>query len=156
MKWVVLAALVVAFGALGCQQATRAIDMTGLTGPRLTDEEQIAVILNEVHRGMEEQRIFRVLAHVSKSYEDQEGRDYEGIQQYLRELFRDYRDIRITRPRPRIMVQGRRARVVETFGTEARPRNPDADRPINMHGQVIVYFEKTGDTWQIIEWGPLQ
>jgi hypothetical protein len=52
-------------------------------------------------------------------------------------------------------VRGNRARVTDTFGTIAEPVRADDFPPVNLQGQVILMMEKTGDTWQIIEWGPI-
>ncbi|MBN2307890.1 MAG: hypothetical protein JXR94_02900 [Candidatus Hydrogenedentes bacterium] len=131
------------------------VEIPGVTGPRLTDEEQIRAVLNDVQRGMEAQRIYKVLAHVSRGYRDAEGRDYEAMQEYLNTLFKRYRELKIVRVRPEVFVDGRRARAVETFGTVATPLNPD-DRQLQLQGQVDVYLEKTGDTWQITEWGSVR
>ncbi|HNR36974.1 MAG TPA: hypothetical protein PKO36_17500, partial [Candidatus Hydrogenedentes bacterium] len=95
-----------------------------------------------------------VLAHVSRSYHDAEGRDYAGLQEYLNEIFRKYRTIRITRVVPRITIEANgRAKAVETFGTVAEPVDPRVEPPINMQGQVVVYLTKTDGQWRIVEWG---
>lgn len=143
----------------GCPRATLDLEVPGLadiTGSRLSDEEQIARVLDDVHRGMESRRIYKVLAHVSKNYYDEEGRDYAAIQAYLNRLFSEYRDIRITRARPQVFVQGNRARALETFGTNAAGAGPGADRMLSLQGQVTVYFEKIGGTWQIVQWGTIR
>lgn len=129
------------------------VDIPGITPTKTSDEEQIAALLNDVHQGIQSRHVYRVLAHVSQAYQDDEGRDYKGIQEYLSRLFREYRDIRITRARPQVLIQNNRARVLETFGTVAKPFNPETTPPINVHGQVYVYLEKVGNTWQIVQWG---
>jgi hypothetical protein len=131
------------------------VEIPGLLSAKLSDEAQIELVLDDVHQGMETRRIYKVLAHVSRNYRDLGGRDYEGIQEYLKEVFASYREIRITRVRPRIIVDGHRARAIETFGTTAKPKDLP-DRPfINLQGQVTVYLEKTNEAWQIVEWGAL-
>lgn len=128
-------------------------ELTRLSGLRASDEERIAAVLNDVHRGMEARRIYKVLAHVSRNYHDAEGRDYEAMEAYLKEAFKNYREIRITRVVPRIVVKGNRARAIETFGTVAEPADPASDPPINLQGQVSVSLEKADGRWQIVEWG---
>ena len=147
--------VVMMFTCLGCPEMTKSVDIPGITGPKVSDKEQVIAVLDDVHRGMESRRVFKVLAHVSKNYHDQEGRDYAAIQAYLSHLFKEYCDIEITRTRPRVVTQGTRARAIETFGTRARPTNPLNKRDINLQGQVTVHLEKTGDVWQIVEWGPV-
>ncbi|NUM53386.1 MAG: hypothetical protein HUU46_07065 [Candidatus Hydrogenedentes bacterium] len=129
------------------------VEIPGVTTQGPSDEEQIVSVLEDVHRGMQSRRIYKVLAHVSKTYRDDEGRDYAAIERYLTELFRGYKLIQITRVRPKVIVQGDRARAVETFGTRAEPFNPNENRPIELRGQMNIYLEKIDNKWMIVEWG---
>ena len=124
--------------------------------PRLSDEEQIVLVLDAVYRGMESKRIFQIMAHVSRSYRDRDGRDYDALAAYLNKVFDEYRSIRITRVRPRVIVQGNQARAVETFGTLARPEARSDYPPIDLHGQVTVFLEKIDGQWLIVEWGSIR
>lgn len=139
----------------GCPRISD-LEIPMIMGPKVSDEDQILTILDDVQRGVESKRVYKVLAHVSRNYYDQEGRDYIAIQAYLNQLFKEYRDIRIMRTRPRVVIEGARARAFETFGTQAKPVNPVSGRPIDVQGRVTVFLEKTGGTWQIVEWGPIQ
>ncbi len=150
---VLIFALLSAVCIAGCN--TVAVDLPML-GSKASEEEQIAAILNDVHKGMESRRIYKVLAHVSSNYYDGAGRNYEGIRAYLSDIMRKYRDIRITRARPRILVQGNRARAIEAFGTIAEPFSISEAQPINLQGQVSVYLEKENGVWKIVEWGELR
>jgi hypothetical protein len=138
---------------LGCQTGLP-VDIPGLTTSRYTDEEQIANTLDDVHRGMQTRSIYKVLAHVSRSYRDAEGRDYDALQQSLGDFFKRYRDIRITRVPPSVLVHGDRARAVETFGTTAKPMD-DRDLELFVQGQVTVYLERVDGRWKILEWSRL-
>lgn len=129
------------------------VQIPGLTSPKLSDEEQILAVLEDVHRGMQSRKIYKVLAYVSRTYTDAEGRDYNDLQSYLSDLFKDYKEIQITRVQPQVIVEGNHARAVETFGTRAEPFNASAHPPIILQGQVNVYLEKTDGRWQIVEWG---
>ncbi|MCL4693492.1 MAG: hypothetical protein KJ060_13405 [Candidatus Hydrogenedentes bacterium] len=142
-------------GGAGCgrELPVEIPEIPGLTGPRMSDEEQIVEVLNDVHRGMQSRKIYKVLAHVSRSYADAEGRDYNAMQQYLNDLFKGYKEITITRVQPQVYVEGNQARAVETFGTRAEPFNANENPPIILQGQMNVYLEKIGNTWQIVEWG---
>ncbi|HNZ48929.1 MAG TPA: hypothetical protein PLZ53_08075 [Candidatus Hydrogenedentes bacterium] len=141
-------------GLYGCQTQAP-FDLGRLVNPRMSDEEKITMILEDVQRGMEAQRVYQVLSHVSRAYKDRDGRDFSALQEDLNTLMKNYRNIRITRTPPRIEVRGNRARVTDTFGTIAEPVRADDFPPVNLQGQVILMMEKTGDTWQIIEWGPI-
>ena len=150
--WVVV--LLAAMAVLGCTTPI-SVELPAVGTSKATDEDQILRVLDDVHRGMESQRIFRVLAHVSQSYRDAEGRDYKGIQKYLGTVFEQYREIRITRVQPNIVIRSNRALAVETFGTSAVPADSDG-RSLNLQGQVNVYLEKIDGTWKVIEWGPIR
>lgn len=148
------AAVLVLSVATGCApDFSRIPGLSGLTPP--TDEELIARVMEDVHRGMESRRIYRVLSHVSRDYYDAQGRDYAAMEDYLSELMRRYRHIEIERVRPRVVVEGERARVVETFGTRADPMPGVSEVPVNLQGQVMVYLQKENGNWKIVEWGHL-
>ena len=149
---ILLVAPTLVFGGCGGKLAG---SIPALADLNVSDEEQIAQVIEEVQQGMEARQIFKVLAHVSRNYHDSEGRDYAAIEAYLNYVFKKYRTIRVTRVVPRIVVQGVQARAVETFGTVAEPQDPSGEPPINMQGQVTVSLEKTGGQWQIVEWGSL-
>lgn len=126
-----------------------------MSGLKMTDEERIVAVLDDVQRGMEARQIYKVLAYVSRNYYDEQGRDYAAIEAYLTELFKKYRAIRITRVVPRVSVSGDTARAVETFGSVAEPLNSAVDPPINLQGQVAVNLEKVDGKWQIVEWSEI-
>lgn len=128
-------------------------NIPGLSGGQLSDVEQIGLVLDDVQRGMESRRIFRVVSHLSRNYSDSEGRDYDAMTAYLNDIFDRYRNIRIRRARPVVTVQGNRAQAVETFGTMADPVDPNRDVAIRLQGQMTVHLEKIGDRWFIREWG---
>jgi hypothetical protein len=139
----------------GCPKSLP-MDIPGVSGNRMSDEEQISLLLDDVQTGMESGKIYKILAHVSQSYHDEEGRDFEAIRNYLSEILRAYRDIKVTRAPPRIVVQGDRARAMETFGTVAEPLNTAEYPPINLQGQVPVYLERVNGKWYVTEWGTLR
>ncbi len=114
-----------------------------------TAEAQVRQVLDEVHAAMQRESLFHVMGHVSQNY-----RDYAGIREYLRQLFSDYRNIRIVRTPPKIEIHGQYARVVESFGAMAEPA-ADGVLPINVQGQTVVILERVQGAWKILEWGPL-
>lgn len=139
--------------AAGCAST---IDVQRFAGQTPTDEELIARVLDDVHRGMENRRIYKVMAHVSREYLDSEGRDYEAIRSRIKSIFAAYRAIGITRARPLILAQGRRAQVVETFGAIAEPFAAQTNGSVQLHGKVTVTLEKVGDRWLVVSWGELR
>lgn len=142
--------------AAGCSSTGVELpSLSDLSMQRTPDDVLIATALEDVHDGMESRRIYKVLAHVSRNYHDQAGRDYAGMQAFLQDFFERYRDISITRARPQIQVQGSQARVLETFGTRARAADINEDIDIHLQGQVTVILERVDGEWKIVEWGPM-
>lgn len=150
--WVAVACLV----SLQACQSGLDVELPALPINRTSDEQQISGILSDVQAGMQTKRIYKVLAHVSRGYKDAEGRDYNGLREYLSEIFRSYRVIKITRTNPRVVVEGDQARAIETFGTIAEPLELAGAPPINLQGRVSVYFERVMNRWMIVEWGTIQ
>lgn len=147
--------ILLALGALlsSCSGGGVNIDIPGLSG-KPSDEEQIAKILNDVHLGMETKKVGRIMRHVSPNYQDEEGRNAEGIRDYLDRIMNNYREIKINRSTPSITVQGDRARVIEVFGTRGEPDNSQTP-PVTLQGQASVYLERTDQGWKIVEWGSI-
>ncbi len=156
MRRLGLAILCVCIGTTGCQSTLSSMGLPNISLGGPGDEEQIAALLNDVHDGMQTRRIYKVLAHVSENYLDQDGRNYEAIRDYLQHIMKTYRVIRVTRARPRVLVYEDRARAVEVFGTIAEPLDVMDGTPINIQGHVSVYLERSGGVWKIVEWGRLQ
>lgn len=149
--------LAVALG--GCPSSTPTFEIPsipGVTTGRVDERDRVTEVLDDIHRGVEQRRVFKVLAHLSRTYFDEQGRDYDTMRNLITMWLNDYRGIRVTRPRPRVVVQGDRARAVETFGLQAEPANPADDRLVALQGQVTVHLERMGNTWQVVSVGPVQ
>lgn len=144
--------LLCALAAAGCQ--TR-VPIPGLSG-KASDEERVAKVLDDVHRAVEAGKVDRAMSHISPSYQDAEGRNRDALRDYLSVIRRSYRNVRITRSAPRVFVEGDRARVLEAFGTLADSADLATAPPVNLQGQVIVYFAREEGDWKIVEWGLLQ
>jgi hypothetical protein len=156
MRTKLLLCLLLPVLAAACQAGRDALDLAGLGGEQLTDEEQIHLVLDEIQRGLESKRIYRVLSHISRNYEDDEGRDYRALQRELNQKFKQYRDIEITRPRPRLIVQGDRARAVETYGIRAKTTNPIESELLLYEGKATVYLVRVNGAWKVSSWKPMQ
>ncbi len=146
-------ALAVALAAGGCATQDLALDRrVPVLGVQVGAETEIEAILAEVQWGMQERRKSRVLTHVSRNYQDPAGRRYADLYGYFDTIFSRYRNIRIRRSRPRILVLGDNAHSIERFTTTAEPVNPGLHPPLNMEGEVMAYFRREGGTWRIISW----
>ena len=65
---VMLIALGVVLG--GCASGGVNLDIPGLSG-KVSDEEQIARLLEDVHLGMETRKVSKIMRHVSPNYLDE-------------------------------------------------------------------------------------
>ena len=142
-------------GMPSCRTGGFPVSLPGFPLGKVSEEERVAQVLEDVRNGMESRRVYQVLAHVSPNYRDSEGRDYAAIREYLATVMSNYREFRIVRTPPKIRVQGNQARAVESFGTTAEPVNANQYPPINLQGQMAVLLEKYQGAWKIVEWGPL-
>ena len=165
LSWMILNVLMASYILLagtGCKSVPESItNIPGIkqigqaTGVTLSDAEQVAAVMEDVERGLEARQIFKVLSHVAGNYHDGEGRTYNSLQVYLQDLFKNYKEIRVTRVTPRITIQGTQAKVVDSFGTVAEPFDPSKHQPINVQGQVAITLVKAGNEWVITEWSAL-
>jgi len=154
MKHLAPIALLAALLLSSCRSGSGPFGLPGMAAEP-SDEQKVARVLADVAQGMENKRVYQVLSHVSQRYHDRDGRDYEALRNYVSDILDNYRTIRVTRTPSRIQVQGDRARVVDTFGTLAEPNDAKQYPIVDLQGRVVVLMERTGDTWQILEWGPL-
>ena len=148
--WLVV---MVALGVTGCAGQDVRLDWRPpIPGGRVGAEAEIEAILAEVQWGMQERRKARVLTHVSRSYRDPAGRSYQDLHAYLDQIFSRYRNIRIRRSRPRILVLGDFAHSIERFATTAEPTNPERDPHLETEGEVMAHFRREGGAWKITSW----
>jgi len=132
-----------------------------VTGPEpvstepAVDVEDRAVrdVLDEVERAMEQQDVYKVLAHVSASYHDKLGRDYTDLGRFLRRTFDAYGSIEIARSGTEVTIDEDRAAVTETYVTFARGKPGTVVEPLTVRGRVSVFLEKIAGRWLIVEWG---
>lgn len=136
-------------GMAGLQACQQNRELPRFTWADMSDEEQIAAVLQQVQHGLERRRTELLLPYISQEYRDEAGRDYEAIHELLIKQLRNYREIRITRMPPRILVEGDNAQVIETLGASAQPADPLDISPIDLQGNITVYLERFAHTWQI-------
>lgn len=142
--WVPIALLLA-----GCAGGDAAqIALTGRTMD--TSRNQISVLLDTLHTGIEQERIFQVLGGISGNYRDSTGRTQGTIREDLKKAFEQYRKIRITRTNPRLEVDGASAIALESLGVIAE--TGDAEQAgLNWFGEVKVWLEiSEAGRWQIV------
>ncbi len=116
-----------------------------------TPEEQVTALLNDLARSIETRKVNRILAQFSPSYTDGWGRNRASLEAYVRDVYQKYRTISVTRVAPSVQIEGDKARVVETFGAVAEPRDAAKEPPINLEGQLSVRLERVDGDWLIVE-----
>lgn len=149
--WAVIFVLGVVLAAQGCASGP-SISVPGIVDSRAAEEQRIGAMLASLERNVENRRLFGVLAHVSRGYVDNENRQYEDVQEFVRSFLREYRRIRITRTPPQIIVDGRRARVAQPFGLSAEPADVVNASPVNLQGTAVLQLEKVDSEWRIVSY----
>lgn len=122
-----------------------------------TDEERIKNVIRSVQKAVERKEIISVLEHLSKSYTDPQGHDYDGIKGLLAFYFFRHRSISVYIPEISVFVTDGSAKAVfQTIlgggGDEkyAMPVLPEALGAYSFN----VSFRKEDGKWKVIsaEW----
>ena len=117
------------------------------------EEDAVRGVLDDVERAMEDRDVYKVLTHVSASYQDKLGRDYTDLRRFLQRTFDGYGSIEIARSGTNVTIDEDRAAVIETFVTVARGRPGTVVEPLTVRGRLSVFLEKIAGRWLIVEWG---
>lgn len=133
----------------------RSVDIPLISSLGQSDEQKIMSVLDSLERAIEGKKVKTAMKYISVNYRDEQGRDYNQLQEILQRLVRDYRFIKITRTTPEVTVEGDSAIVIDTFGTNAEPFDPARGTPINLQGKVIINMKKEPEGWKIISWGSM-
>lgn len=145
----VLAALSLAL-VVGCASTPAPIlpsTRPGADAP--TPEQQVARVMNRLADDIAHRRTPRVLGVISDAYKDDTGRDFAAVKKYIEDQFRSYSMIAVKRISPRITVQGKEARVVETLGLRGEPENVQKVAPVSFEGTIAVTLREVEGTWLI-------
>lgn len=148
-------AMGIVFGMLwalpGCAGGP-SFSVPGIGDGRAAEEQRIGAMLASLERNVENRRLFGVLAHISRGYVDNEDRDYDDVQAFVKQALREYRRIRVTRTSPQIYIDGRRARVAQPFGLSAEPADTVSASPMNLQGTAVLQLEKVDSEWRIVSY----
>lgn len=147
MRW--LAAIALAMLYVGCTTTEGAqIVRTGKTVESARTE--ISVLLDTMHNGIEQKKIYQVLGGISGYYQDVEGRTQADLRDALKNAFAKHRKIRITRTNPRLEVNGATAIALESIGVIAESGNVE-DTDVNWFGELKIWLEiSDAGRWQIV------
>ena len=74
-----------------------------------TEEDKVKKVVTSVQQATEEKKIRLVLDHISKSYQDPQGNDYNGIKGLLAFYFFRHQKVSVYMPNIDIMVKGEKA-----------------------------------------------
>lgn len=77
-----------------------------------TEEDKVKKVVTSVQQAAEEKKIGAVLEHVSKTYRDPQGNDYNGIKGLLAFYFFRHRKVSVYMPNIDIVVTGPTAKAV--------------------------------------------
>ncbi len=75
-----------------------------------TEEDRVRKVVGSVQQATEEKKILSVLEHVSKSYRDPQGNDYDGVKGLLAFYFFQHQKVRVFIPSIDVAVTGPTAR----------------------------------------------
>ncbi len=120
---------------------------------RETKEDKVREVIESVRKSVEEKEIMTVLGHVSKTYRDPRGHDYEGVQELLVYYLYRHRKVSVSIPDIEVEVKGAEATarflaILAARGGDEGPANfvlPDALGAYKF--DVTLALEKGG--WKI-------
>ena len=124
--------------------------------PKDTEESKVRKVLAEVQRAAEEKKISRVLDHISKSYRDPQGNDYDGIKGILAFYFFRHQRVSVFIPNVDVAVTGSASQAV--FQAVMNGRGTGGDILPEALGvyNFEVHLSKEDGTWKITSarWKP--
>ncbi|MEK6744015.1 MAG: hypothetical protein AABZ15_10405 [Nitrospirota bacterium] len=80
--------------------------------PKETEEDKVKKVVTSIQQATEEKKIGAVLEHISKTYRDPQGNDYNGIKGLLAFYFFRHQKVSVYMPNIDIVVTGQTAKAV--------------------------------------------
>lgn len=77
-----------------------------------TEEDRVKKVLKSIQAAAEEKKIAAVLDNVSKSYQDPQGNDYNGVKGILAFYFFRHQKVAVYMPNVDVVVNGTKARAL--------------------------------------------
>ncbi len=136
LKWIIIAAVVVAAGCV--------IAVVALRAP--SDEELIKQVLVTAERGVESEEVKTFMSAFSRKYSDNMGLDYLRLKWFCSEQFKQHSGLSVTISDLRIRVEGDDAAVWMDLTVEAR----GGGRSGWDSTSVELAFAREGKHWRII------
>jgi hypothetical protein len=120
---------------------------------KTTEEDRVGKVLAEVQKAAEEKQIRTILGHLSKTYRDPQGRDYEGIKGLLAYYFFRHQKVSVYLADLAVTVQNSSAHAA--FQAVLTGRGPEASA-VNVLPEALgvyafdVTFTKEEGEWMVI------
>jgi hypothetical protein len=119
-----------------------------------TEEDKVRKIVSTVQRAAEEKKILAIQEHISRSYRDPRGHDYEGIRGLLAFYFFRHKTVSVYIPSIEASVDGTQAAarfqaILTAKGVDGESASillPDALGAYDFE----VSFRKEEDKWKIV------
>jgi hypothetical protein len=118
-----------------------------------TDEDKIRDVISRVQKAAEEKKVLSVLEHVSKTYRDPQGNDYDGIKGLLAFSFFRHQKVGILVPSIDVTVTGPGAQA--TFQAILTGRGNEGEKSGSLLPDTLgaydfdVQFTKEKDEWKV-------
>jgi hypothetical protein len=117
-----------------------------------TEEDRVKKVVTSVQKSAEEKKIGAVLEHISKTYHDPQGNDYNGVKGLLAFYFFRHQKVSVYMPNIDIAVTGTTARAIfqailtgRGTGETAGGILPESLGAYNFE----VLLSKEDDTWKV-------
>ncbi len=117
-----------------------------------SEEDKVRKVITRVQQSAEDKKIMAVLSHVSKTYRDPQGNDYDGIKGLLAFYFFRHQKVSVFIPGTEVAVTGPTARAVfqailtgRESGEPTMTGLPDALGAYNFE----VLFKKEDGQWKV-------
>ena len=116
-----------------------------------TDEDKVKKVITSIQQAAEDKKIMIILEHLSRTYHDPQGYDYEGIKGLLAFYFYRHQKVRVYIPSLEVAVNGPSS--TATFEAVLTGAEPGTSGGTLLPGTLGVYrFEvslrKDQETWK--------
>jgi hypothetical protein len=129
--------------------------LLGLTAPachKETEQDRVKKVITSVQKAVEEKDIRTILGHLSKTYRDPQGHDYDGIKGLLLFYFYRHQKISVYIPALDVSITGPTARAVFqpvlTGGNKAESAGDLLPEALGLYN-FDVSLAKEPDGWKV-------
>ena len=124
----------------------------------VTDTQRVARVLEKTRQGIVRHDIHLTMSGFDRSYRDDFGHDYAGLDRWFEHWFQSYDSLVCVFPRLVVLVQHREATCTLSFwaaGLTKGTRQTDLDQEFPLYSdQVVVSLHKYDTGWRIVGASP--